>query len=89
MLYILLSLREERHGYGIMQNVKELTSGRIVLGARTIYQSIGKLEPDGLLKAQREENRKKYYSITPLGSSILHEEAMRIKEIYHHLEELI
>lgn len=89
MLYILLSLREERHGYGIMQHVKELTSGRIVLGAGTIYQSIGKLEPDGLIKAQREEDRKKYYRITPLGSSILHEEAERIKEIYHHLEDLI
>ncbi len=89
MLYILLSLREERHGYGIMQHVKELTSGRIVLGAGTIYQSIGKLEPDGLIKAQREEDRKKYYRITPLGNSILLEEAERIKEIYHHLEDLI
>ncbi len=89
MLYILLSLREERHGYGIMQHVKELTGGRIVLGAGTIYQSIGKLEPDGLIQAQREEDRKKYYLITPLGSSILREEAARIKEVYHHLEELL
>jgi len=48
MLYILLSLREERHGYGVMQHVKELTDGRIVLGAGTIYQSLGKLETDGL-----------------------------------------
>lgn len=89
MLYILLSLRVERHGYGIMQHVKELTSGRIVLGAGTIYQSIGKLEPDGLIKALREEDRKKYYLITPLGSAILHEEAVRIKEVFHHLEELL
>ncbi len=89
MLYILLSLREERHGYGIMQHVKELTGGRIVLGAGTIYQSIGKLEPDGLIEAKREEDRKKYYLITPLGNSILREEAARIKEVYHHLEELL
>ena len=33
MFYILLSLREARHGYAIMQHVKELTGGRIVLGA--------------------------------------------------------
>ena len=89
MMYILLSLREERHGYGIMQHVRDLTSGRIVLGAGTIYQSLGKLESDGLIQASREEDRKKYYAITPLGTQILHEEAARINEIYHHLEGLI
>lgn len=89
MLYILLSLREERHGYGVMQHVKELTNGRIVLGAGTIYQSIGKLETDGLIKPGREVDRKKFYRIMPLGSRILHEEAQRISEVYHHLEELL
>jgi len=86
MLYILLSLQEERHGYGIMQHVKELTKGRIVLGAGTVYQSIGKLESDGLIHAVREEDRKKYYTITPLGVQILSEEAARIREIYRHME---
>ena len=37
MFYILSSLRQERHGYGIMLHVKEITQGRIVLGAGTIY----------------------------------------------------
>ena len=86
MLYILLSLREERHGYGIMQYVKELTNGRIVLGAGTVYQSLGKLEADGLIRAVREEDRKKYYVITPQGAQILSEEAARIREVYRHLE---
>jgi DNA-binding PadR family transcriptional regulator len=86
MLYILLSLREERHGYGIMQHVKELTNGRIVLGAGTVYQSLGKLESDGLIRAVREEDRKKYYAITQPGAQILREEAARIREIYRHLE---
>ena len=88
MLYILLSLREERHGYGIMQHVKELTAGRIVLGAGTVYQSIGKLETDGLISAGREEERKKYYRITPLGMQILNDEAKRIREVCRHLEVL-
>ncbi len=89
MLYILLSLREERHGYGIMLHVKELTKGRIVLGAGTIYQSIGKLETDGLIRAVREEDRKKLYAITPLGTQVLDEEAVRIREVYRHLEVLL
>jgi DNA-binding PadR family transcriptional regulator len=89
MLYILLSLREERHGYGIMQHVKALTEGRVVLGAGTIYQSIGKLESDGLIRAGREEDRKKYYTITPLGTQVLSEEAARIGEVHRHLEVLL
>lgn len=38
--YILLSLYEPRHGYGIMQFVSELSNGRVELGAGTIYGAI-------------------------------------------------
>jgi len=57
-----------------------------VLGAGTVYQSLGKLESDGLIRAVREEDRKKYYVITPQGAQILSEEAARIREVYRHLE---
>ncbi|MGG6310443.1 PadR family transcriptional regulator [Paenibacillus macerans] len=89
MFYILLSLQEERHGYGIMQHVKEITRERIVLGAGTIYQSLGKLEKDGLIVPTREADRKKFYACTELGKRILIEEAGRIKELYHNVEGLI
>jgi DNA-binding PadR family transcriptional regulator len=86
MLYILLSLRTEMHGYGIMLHVKEITNGRIILGAGTIYQSLQKLESGGLIMATKEIDRKKMYLITDTGRQILHEEALRIKEIYLNLE---
>lgn len=89
MLYILFSLQQERHGYGIMQYVKEITADRIVLGAGTLYQTIGKLEKDGLITPTKESDRKKYYQITSLGTNILQREAVRIKEIYHNLEGLL
>ena len=89
MLYILLSFREERHGYGVMQYIKELTGGRIVLGAGTIYQSLGKLEAGGLIYPTREFERKKLYLITPIGEQILIEEAKRIREIHLNLEALL
>ena len=89
MFYILLSLQEERHGYGIMQHVKELTHDRIVLGAGTIYQSLSKLEEDGLIVSLKEEDRKKLYLITETGKRILKEEANRINEIYRNLEGLL
>lgn len=82
MFYILLSLQEERHGYGIMLHVREVTAGRIVLGAGTIYQSIAKLQEDKLIVASGEIDRKKMYRITGLGSEILKIEADRIAELY-------
>lgn len=89
MFYILLSLQEERHGYGIMQHVKELTKNRIILGAGTIYQSLSKLEGDGLISATNEIDRKKLYIITDVGKLILKEEADRIIEIYQNLLEIL
>ena len=86
MFFILLSLQEERHGYGIMQYVRELTKDRIVLGAGTIYQSLDKLENDGLITQVKEMNRKKIYRITGVGSLILEEEIARIKELYRIVE---
>jgi DNA-binding PadR family transcriptional regulator len=59
MFYILLSLKQERYGYGILQHVKILTKGRITLGAGTAYSSLGKLESDGLIQSIREEQRRK------------------------------
>ena len=89
MFYILLSLKQERHGYAIMQHVKELTDARIVLGAGTVYSSLGKLEGDGLIQAVREEDRRKIYIITPLGRGILREEALRIAELHRNSEGLL
>jgi len=80
-------LKQERHGYAIMQHVKELTKGRIVLGAGTVYSSLGKLESDGLIEGIREEERRKIYAITPLGTQILREEADRIAELYNNVKE--
>jgi DNA-binding PadR family transcriptional regulator len=89
MFYILLSLQEERHGYGIMLHVKELTNNRITLGAGTIYQSLSKLEGDGLIISTMEIDRKKLYIISEVGKLILKEEAVRIQEIYQNVEKLL
>lgn len=89
MLYILMSLTSERHGYGIMIYVKEITQGRLVLGAGTMYQTLGKLEKGGLIEQTMEEDRKKYYVITETGRQLLLEEAARIGEIYKNLEAIL
>jgi DNA-binding PadR family transcriptional regulator len=78
MFYILSSLTEERHGYGIMLHVQEITDGRIVLGAGTIYQTLSKLEGEKLIVPTVEIDRKKKYLITDVGRTILNHEAERI-----------
>lgn len=82
--YILLSLLEERHGYGIMQHVEEITNKRISLGAGTLYGTLGKLEKANLIGITREEEKRKYYRITDEGKQILAIELNRIKELFEN-----
>ena len=89
MFYILLTLQQERHGYGIMLDVDELTRGRIHLGASTIYQTLAKLDKGGLIKPTGELERQKRYLITGLGRDILHEEARRIRQMCADMEGLL
>ena len=66
---ILLSLYEPRHGYAIIQFVEEVTNGRVLLGAGTLYGALSSLEQKGWIKLQSTEStsRKKVYLITPSG----------------------
>ncbi len=68
MFYVLLSLREERHGYGIMQAITELTGGRVSVGAGTLYALLERFEKDGLIRRTRTEDNRKYYILMPEGS---------------------
>lgn len=87
--YILLSLTEERHGYGIMQFVSGLTHERINLGAGTLYGTLSKLEKAELIAITKEENKRKYYRITELGEELLGIELNRIEELYRNGVEVI
>lgn len=80
--YILLCLQEEMHGYSIVQKVKEMTNGEIVIGAGTMYGSLSKLENDGLIKFIREVEKRKIYLSTELGTKILSTELKRIERLY-------
>jgi len=89
MFFILLSLQQEHHGYGIMQHVKQITNNRIILGAGTIYNSLSRLEKDGLIKVLSEEDRRKIYIATTLGRKILKIEAKRLVELYENAKTLL
>ena len=86
--YILLCLREPNHGYGIVQKVKEMTEGDIVLAPGTMYGSLSKMEKDGLIRFIREEDKRKIYLITDLGSEVLNLEMKRIARLYNNMKEM-
>ena len=86
--YILLCLQEENHGYGIVQKVKEMTNGDIVLAPGTMYGSLSKMEKDGLIRFIREEEKRKLYIITSLGKEVLDLEKRRIERLYRNMKEM-
>ena len=79
--YILLSLTQPLHGYGIMQNVEQLSNGRVKLAAGTLYGAINTLLEKGWIVTASEENRKKEYLITKQGKEMLQDEIIRLQEL--------
>lgn len=85
--YILLCLKEEMHGYSIVQAVEKMTDGDIKISPGTMYGSLSKMEKDGLIRFVREEDKRKLYRITPLGEDVLNLEITRIKRLYKNVKE--
>src|SRR5581483_7787276 len=71
-----------QHGYGIIDDVTEISRGRVRLRAGTLYTALDRLRIDGLIAVDREEvveNRlRRYYRLTPEGEHRLAAEAARL-----------
>ncbi len=84
--HVLIALADEdRHGYAIIQDVAERTGGGIRLSPGTLYRSIQRMLEDGLIVEPRErpapdedDERRRYYRITPLGTAVAKAEAGRL-----------
>ncbi|MBQ2929733.1 MAG: helix-turn-helix transcriptional regulator [Clostridia bacterium] len=81
--YILLSLMQPMHGYGIMQSVEQRSGGRLRLAAGTLYGAISTMLEKGWITAldNGADSRKKEYVITETGREILRAEYARLKEL--------
>ena len=88
--YILLSLNEPLHGYGIMQNAEALSRGRVRLAAGTLYGALNSLMEKGWIESLPGEtgSRKKEYRITAAGRKIVINEIARLKELLTNGETL-
>ena len=84
--HILLALADEdRHGYGIILEVQARTGGALRLSAGTLYRSIQRMMEDGLIVEVHErpapdldDERRRYYRITPFGARVARAEARRL-----------
>lgn len=87
--HILLSLAGgEQHGYGIMQDVLNRTTGKVRLWPATLYGSIKRLieaqlieESDVRPAPEFDDARRRYYRVTPLGRRVLDAECERLQEL--------
>src|ERR671914_53804 len=85
-LQVLLALADgERHGYGIMLEVRERTGGKVRLGPGTLYGAIKRLKEGGVIEesAQRpdpeaDDERRRYYRLTGFGGEVLAAEVERL-----------
>ena len=86
-LMVLLTLGDkELHGYGIVAEISERTEGRMRLVPGNLSAVLQRLQGQGLLaEADRrpvsngDDERRRYYTITPLGRSVTAAEAERLR----------
>ena len=88
--YILISLLEPLHGYGIIQKIEEMSSGRLKLGPGTLYGALNNLTSQGLIeRVGAESGRRKNYQITHKGLTLIHLEMQRLEELLTNGKEIL
>ena len=89
VFHILLSLAEgERHGYAVKREIAKRTGGKITLGPGVLYGSIAKMIDQGLIEESDErpdphldDDRRRYYKLTPFGRKVAQAEASRLRDL--------
>jgi DNA-binding PadR family transcriptional regulator len=88
-MQILIALGDgERHGYAIMRGVEAATGGTVRLGPGTLYTTLARLEADGLIEESDarpdpaiDDQRRRYWRLTPAGRAIAVDEVRRLAEL--------
>src|SRR5215213_5397487 len=89
IFHILVALADEdRHGYAIIQDVAARTDGSIRLSPGTLYRSIQRMLDDGLIvetderpSPENDDERRRYYRLTALGTAVAQAEAARLMDL--------
>lgn len=89
VFHILMALAEDdKHGYAIIQAIAARTDGRVRIGAATLYRSLHRMVEDGLVRELedrpapgKDDERRRYYRITPVGRKVARAEAQRMADL--------
>jgi len=89
VFHMLLTLCDgERHGYALKREILQRTAGKVNLGSCALYGSINRMLEQGLIEESEErpdphldDERRRYYRITPLGRRAAQAEAVRLREL--------
>ena len=92
VLHILLAIADgPRHGYSIMQEVAERTEGQVRLWPAALYALLRELEKLDLIiesdkrpAAEEDDERRRYFALTPQGKRVLDAEVRRLEAIVNH-----
>ena len=86
VFHVMVALADgDRHGYAIIKEVAERTGGTQRLGAGTLYAILKRLLDDGLIaemqgtRAEADDQRRRYYRLTPLGRQVAKVEVARLE----------
>jgi DNA-binding PadR family transcriptional regulator len=91
LFYILLAVRRPNHGYGIIQDISEMTGGRVTLGPGTLYGAINSMLTKGwisLYSEDKESRKKKEYLLTNTGKDVFQNEVKRLKELVNNAKKI-
>ena len=86
MFHVLVALADgDTHGYAIMKEVEQLTSGAVRLSTGTLYGIIKRLLADGLIRetgvhTTKGDERRRSYALTPFGREVARAEAARLEQ---------
>jgi DNA-binding PadR family transcriptional regulator len=89
VLHVLLAIADgPRHGYSIMQEVAQRTDGQVRLWPAALYALLRELEKTGFIvesddrpAAEKDDERRRYIALTPLGKRVLDAEVRRLEAI--------
>ena len=89
--YILLALIEPLHGYGIMQRTSQLSGGRLIISAGTLYGALSTLLDKGWIEQLEvlADSRRKEYKITAEGRAVLEQELARLEELVNNCKQIL
>lgn len=81
MYYVLLTLMNPSHGYGLMNAISEVSGGRVNMGPGTLYGVLARMQKEGLIELMENDGRRKMYAITGDGEQALREEYRRLEAL--------